>query len=298
MKKVFSSVALVFVLFMSGCVNRKNSSEVMRTSSFVQHQLIESNEPQGSIKLETYSVAPQDSIETVAAAILNIPNFTFDRNSIQNLDSCIADIEHIFVLGAEADYLRNSLQKIYENPIATIFAEQDNYESAIEEAHDLSLEKRGCISKSINNFYFSLLEGKEVARDVIVSTQNAVRSHDEQVQDIAKIQRDVRVTLQNLEDVKSYVNSGNLEYQRAQQVLNDANTIFNTACKGHNLVKLLQSRNYGQRIDIDGISNDLRDALLRADISNGINQLDAIINAPNLKNFCVRVSQLKQLLNN
>ncbi|MDR2436954.1 MAG: hypothetical protein LBD17_02640 [Endomicrobium sp.] len=308
MKKVFSSVSLVLVLFMSGCVNRKNSAEVMRTSSFVQQQLIESNEPQGPIKssatTETYSVVPEDTIKNVATAILNMPDFTFAQDIIQNLDSRVADVERIFIISAEADYLHNSLKKICENPIATLFDEQDNYETAIEVSHNLALGKIGYVSKSINNFSFSLLEAREVARDAIVSTWNAVRSHDEQVRDIAKIQRDVQSTLQDLEDIKSYVNGGNLEYKRSQQVLNDANTILNTAYKGNraqNLVmfnRLLQSRNYGQRIDIDSISTDLINALLRSDPNNVTNQLDSIINDQNLKNFAISINQFAQLLNN
>jgi hypothetical protein len=313
MKKVFSSMTLIFVLFMFGCGNRRNSAEVMRTSSFVQWQPIESNEPQGSIKSVAITEAdldipadtiPEDTTENVATAILNMTDFQFHQSIVQNFDLCVTDIERIFVLSAEADCLLNCLKEICRNPLAPLFDEQDNYESVIEVVHDLALVKIGSVSKSVNNFYSNLLEAKEVARDTVVSSWNAVRSHDEQVQDIAKIQRDVHAALQDLEDVKTYVNSGNLEYQRAQDVLNEINIIFNSANKGNRAQNILmfdrffKSRNYRQRIDINAISNDLNDAFIRADINNVINQLGAISSNLNLKDFVNRVNQLAHLLNN
>jgi hypothetical protein len=307
MEKVFLTMVLVFVLFTSGCRNRNDSGGVLRTSSLVQ-QPVESNKQQESIKSSANtaapSVIPQESIGTVATAIFDMADFSFGQNIGQNFDSRIKSIERIFFLGAEANYLYNSLRGISENPLAPLFDERDEYENAIDTAHNLALEKTGCVTKVVDSLAFSMLEAKEIARDTVVNPSNAVRNHDEQVRDIARVQMGVQTVLQKLEQVKAYFDSGDLEDQRVRAVLNDANTFLDTTGHGNRaqnismFTRLMESRNSNQRINVDSILKDLNNAFLKADIKNAINQLNTIINNQNLADFVVRINQLAQLLDN
>jgi hypothetical protein len=306
MKKVFSTMVLVFVLFTSGCGNRNGSGGIMRTSSFMQHQSIESNKQQESKSPATHeapsATTSTDSIKTVAAAICSMSDFSFGQDIGQDFDSRIIYIELIFVLGAEADYFYNSLRKISKNPVASLFDEQDEYENAKDVAHGLALEKTGCVLKGVNRIACSILEAKEVARDVNVNPLNAIRNRDEQARDIAKVQIDVQAALQNLEEAKAYLNSGNSEYQRVQSVLNAVDTTLNTTGHGDRaqnismVNRVIKSRNHDLRIDVEGISNDIDNALRMANINNGIDRLDGIINNQDLKDFAAKLRKFEQLL--
>lgn len=285
-----------------------DKSKVMRTSLSPQKSEVSdtSNTITTSLVPETFSVAPLISdIKSVADAIIDNADYPFNIHSVQDIaqdiDSCVAYIETIYILGAQAYYLYSSFKEISANPQTPLSNEENNYESAMQEAHDRAQDKVFCVRRAVDALFSAALVAGEVARDVVVAPWNATRSHDEQVRDIDKVQTDIYNARKSLEEVRLYVYECNRQWQGIQDALNGANTILNDGNRLQNIrgfTKVIQTRNPNRRVDVDGTYNALIDAFSKVDNGNinVVSQLDAIINDPKLIDFILKINQLAQLL--